>query len=160
MDIRAALCAQYHASLQMLRGAVDACPEPLWTAAVQPPFWRIVYHTLFYTHLYLMPNFEAFTPWEQHRDDLADLDPGEGEPVAYSKAELRDYLAFCERLVDEQVATLDLAAPTCGFWWYDPMPKLDHQLNNIRHVQHHTAVLSDRLHAAAGQGVEWIGRPA
>jgi hypothetical protein len=37
------------------------------------------------------------------------------------------------------------------------MSKLEHQLLNIRHLQHHTAQLADRLRQHAGAGIDWIG---
>lgn len=40
--------------------------------------------------------------------------------------------------------------------WYD-CPKLDHQIVNIRHVQHHAALLSGRLRSAIGVDIGWIG---
>ncbi len=59
-------------------------------------------------------------------------------------------------MVDAAVDGLDLEAPECGFWWYK-LPKLDHQINNIRHIQHHAALLSGRLRQATGTDVEWVG---
>ena len=44
-----------------------------------------------------------------------------------------------------------------GFWWYGKMPKLDHQVMNIRHTQHHAAQLGDRLKLATGTEVGWVG---
>ena len=54
------------------------------------------------------------------------------------------------------VDALDLHAPECGFWWYK-VSKLEHQLINLRHTQHHGAQLADRLRAAAGGHVKWVG---
>jgi hypothetical protein len=52
----------------MLKEAVTRCPEELWDdTAYKNRFWNIAYHALFYTHLYLQPNLEAFSPWEKHR---------------------------------------------------------------------------------------------
>lgn len=157
MDIVAALTSQYHASLAMLREAIEDCPEDLWVEDVQPSYWRIVYHTLFYTHFYLMPDLHTFTPWEKHRRAAVDLAASPEGLEPYPREELLAYLAICEQLVDQQLAVLDLSAPRSGFPWYDPLPKLDHQINNIRHIQHHLAVLSDRLRVAVGHGVEWRG---
>jgi len=43
---------------------------------------------------------------------------------------------------------LDLDSAESGFSWYQ-MSKLEHQLVNIRHIQHHGAQLADRLRSAA-----------
>jgi hypothetical protein len=55
MNIQSALKSQYHAALKTLRLAVEKCPDALWDnpADGPAPFWRVVYHTLFYTHFYL-----------------------------------------------------------------------------------------------------------
>jgi hypothetical protein len=51
---------------------------------------------------------------------------------------------------------MNVQARDCGFSWYQ-LPKLDHQINNIRHVQHHAAMLAGRLRLAQGTDVEWVG---
>jgi hypothetical protein len=38
------------------------------------------------------------------------------------------------------------------------MPTLEHQIVNIRHIQHHAAALSSRLRRSAGIGVNWVGK--
>ncbi len=62
--LRSALKSQYHPSLAMLRTVVRACPEDLWSSSNghANPYWRIAYHTLHYTNLYLQPNSESFAP--------------------------------------------------------------------------------------------------
>jgi hypothetical protein len=59
-------------------------------------------------------------------------------------------------MVDAAVDALDLESGSSGFAWY-PIPKLEHQLVNLRHIQHHTAQLADRLRAFADIGVSWRG---
>ncbi len=164
MDIRAALKSQYHAALVMLKQAIEQCPDDLWTGGAESvPFWRVAYHTLFYTHLYLERDEKSFRPWEHHRDEyqyLAALPwpphrpPRIAEP--YTKMQVLDYFRLCDAMVDAAVDRLDLDAPTCGFPWYR-MPKLDHQINNIRHIQHHAALLAGRLRLAAGTDIPWVG---
>ena len=56
----------------------------------------------------------------------------------------------------DAVEALDLDSDESGFPRY-PIPKLEHQLVNIRHLQHHAAQLADRLRNQAGVGVEWVG---
>jgi hypothetical protein len=83
-------------------------------------------------------------------EDLCELPhrpPQTGEP--YSKAQILDYWTICDRLVDDAVDALDLGNPQCGFSWYK-LSKLEHQLVSIRHIQHHTAQLGDRLRSATG----------
>jgi len=159
--LRAALKSQYLAALTTLRRAVVRCPAKLWTSGT-PGFWHVAYHTAFYTHLYLQPSEAAFRPWAQHRDEhqfLTSLPhppyrpPRLGEP--YSKAQVLDYIRACEAMVAPAVDALDLRSADCGFPWY-PMSKLEHQLVNLRHIQHHAALLSARLRTATGKGIAWV----
>lgn len=163
--VRRALKGQYHAAMAMLKQTVEECPEDLWVASddKQVAFWRVTYHTLFFTHLYLQPNYEAFRPWQHHRahyECLGEIpyppygQPKIGEP--YTKSQMLEYWHVCNEMVDTAVDGLDLDAPECGFPWYQ-IPKLDHQINNIRHTQHHAALLAGRLRLKLGTDVKWVG---
>src|ERR1700723_3732175 len=65
MNIQSALKSQYHAALKALCQAVEKCPDALWDDDPDgaAPFWRVVYHTLFYTHFYLQQDQHSFVPW-------------------------------------------------------------------------------------------------
>jgi hypothetical protein len=165
MDVRSALKSQYHAALKTLHEAIEKCPDAMWNdpAADSAPFWRVVYHTLFYTHLYLQQDQEAFTPWARHRDEAQFLrsvpwennrPPNPCEP--FTRDDLLEYWRVCDDMIDSGVDALDLSAPQCGFPWYK-MPTLEHQIVNIRHIQHHAAALSMRLRRSAGIEVQWVG---
>lgn len=161
MDIRAAIKGQCHGALAMLKQAIEDCPDDLWAGGPYPvPFWQVAYHTLYFTHLYLQQTIEQFRPWEHHRDEYHDLPwpPGTGPKLdhPYTRAELLDYWRICDGMVDGCVDRLDLDAPGSGFPWHKSMPKLDHQLHNIRHIQHHAALLSGRLRAANGTEIRWV----
>lgn len=160
MDVQKALKSQYHAALLMLRETIELCPADLWTAGEARPFWRIAYHALYYTHLYLQPDEAAFQPWDKHRPECHFLQWGpEEEPNAYSaytQAEMLDYWRLCDRMIDAGVDRLDLEAPECGFSWYS-MPKLEHQMMNIRHLQQHTGQLAELLNQAEVD-TSWIGK--
>lgn len=160
MTMPTVLKNQYHASLAMLRAAIDACPPAEWaTATGRNAYWQIAYHTLFYTHFYLQPDESAFVPWTQHRPDYhrlrADADAAR-ELVPYTPPELATYASMCDAMVDDAIDQMDLAAPESGFPWYR-MSKLEHQLVNLRHIQHHTGQLADRLRQSAGHGTRWVG---
>jgi DinB family protein len=154
MELHAALKSQYKASLAMLRQAIESCPTSLWTdSSYVNPFWQVAYHALFYTDFYLQPSEAAFVPWEHHRPGYNRFNP---DPVApYSADEILVYCARCENMVDSSVDRLDLSAAESGFPWYK-MSKLEHQLVNVRHLQHHTAQLAERIRQATGQGVRWV----
>ena len=135
----------------MLREAIERCPDSEWLSRDHKnAFWQVAYHVLFFTHLYLQPNETAFVLWSQHHGD----DDGTGgEP--YSKAQVLEYWGFVDRAVDGAVDLLDLERRESGFSWHR-MSKLEHQLLNIRHVQHHAAQLADRLRSAADIGIKWV----
>ena len=156
MTIQATLKSQYHASLAMLLEAIEHCPPSLWTSPVYANrYWQVAYHVLYYTDLYLQPDEASFTPWELHRPEHHRFGP-RPDLTPYTQAELLAYGHRCDALVDSAVDRLDLTAAGSGFSWYQ-MPKLEHQLVNLRHLQHHTGQLADRLRQAAGRGVRWVG---
>jgi len=141
----------------MLRTAIRRCPDDLWTARGNHanPFWWIAYHTLFYTHLYLQPNNRVFHPWEHHQPGIHHMDkPMRGSRRPYTNAEVLAYWSLCRSMVDDAVDALDLTNPQSGFSWYK-VPKMEHQIVNIRHIQYHQAQLADRLRVATGAGVGW-----
>jgi DinB superfamily len=150
--LRAVLKNQYHAALAMLREAVERCPAEEWSdTGHKNAFWQLAYHTLFFAHLYLQQNEASFRRWHgQHGgDDGISADP-------YTQEQVLDYLDTCDAMVDSAVDVLDLDSLESGFAWYS-MSKLEHQLVNIRHIQHHAAQLADRLRSAADIGIRWVG---
>jgi hypothetical protein len=166
MEVRSALKSQYHAALKTLREAIAKCPDTMWNDTAGPcvTFWRVAYHTLFYAHFYLQQDQESFTPWDRHRDEAQFMSnlpwennrpPKPCEP--YRREDLLEYWRLCDDMIDAGIDRLDLSAPQCGFPWYK-MPTLEHQIVNIRHIQHHAAALSIRLRQSAGIEVGWVGR--
>ena len=157
MSVKQAIKSQYYAALEMLNQAIEACPESLWDdPGYESPFWHIAYHVLFYTHLYLQPTEQDFRPWEKQQDgyrSLASVKESEGEP--YSKEDLLAYLQLCRGQVEEQVTAVDLQDES-GFHWL-PFDKLELQFYNIRHIQQHTGELYERLGAAGGPELRWVG---
>lgn len=141
----------------MLKAAVEICPEAMWNAGEHPrTIWRLAYHTLFYTHLYLGQAEANFQPWEKGKEDFENVYDGAHDVTPYSKEEILEYLALVDQMIDQQVDLLDLETLDCGFSWYT-IPKLEHQLNNIRHIQEHTGQIRDRLFEA-GFDLRWYGK--
>jgi hypothetical protein len=156
--------SQYRAGLAMLKAAIERCPDHLWNDSVeQVAFWRVAYHTLYFTQFYLAPNQHAFRPWAKARGENHLLGPLPSSPdrqptitEPYTRAELLEYCELLSTTLDEAVDQLDLEATECGFPWYK-MSKLEHQIVNIRHLQHHVAMLSARVRESTGKGVGWVG---
>jgi hypothetical protein len=161
------LKSQYHACLAMLQDAIEKCPESLWYDR-QPTnaYWQVAYHALFFAHLYMGQDLESFVPWPEHQRDSQNEDgiAGPPDPTStlpliprpYTKDQALRYWALCDDMVDRAVDALDLRRKDSGFHWYK-MSKVEHQLVNLRHIQHHTAQLMDRLRAAENVGVKWVG---
>ena len=167
IELKPILKSQYHAALAMVRDAVERCPDDVWTAPGHvSAFWQVAYHTIFFTHLYLHRDETSFQRWPGHQRGVQQEDgltrppdPASDLPVLptpYSRAQVLAYWQVCDDMVDSAVDALDLGAPECGFWWYK-VSKLEHQLINLRHAQHHAAQLADRLRAATDQHVKWVG---
>jgi hypothetical protein len=156
------LTSQYRASLAMLRQAVEICPSDLWLASgYHNKFWHVAYHAVFYTHFYLQDSQADFRAWVKHQPDSQFLGPRPWAPNEapalvnpYSRAEVLEYHRHCCEEVESRVPMLELSAAS-GFYWL-PFNKMELQLYNIRHLQHHTAQLTDRLRSVAGVGVGWV----
>jgi hypothetical protein len=165
--LRAMLKSQYHAALAILKETIERCPEELWLSdRYHNAFWQVAYHALFFAHLYMMPRLEDFRPWAEHQGDVqhedgipGPVDPNSKLPVIpepYSRQQALAYWAICDGMVDHAVDALDLHSSQSGFHWY-PIPKLEHQLVNLRHIQHHMAQLADRLRTEEEVGIRWVG---
>lgn len=160
--LREALSGQYKAGLEMLRQCIVACPDELWAAGDHPrTTWRIAYHAVFYTHLYLSPSLDEFEPWELHQDQATILwdDDERGTPpdeVTFSQAQVAAYVDFLSARVDGMLAAIELDSPESGFYWYK-IPKLDHQILNVRHLGVHVGQLQELLLA---KGIEpvWVSK--
>ena len=166
--LRPILKSQLHAALAMLKDAIEKCPDEVWNDEhFTNRYWQVAYHVLFYAHLYLHADEKSVRRWPWH-EARVQYPSGLGHPRAkvdaslprvaepYSKAQMLEAWAACDGMVDAAIDSFDLDAAECGFPWYR-MGKLEHQLVNIRHIQHHTAQLSDRLRACTDAGVPWVG---
>ena len=164
MSIQSIIKSQYLAALEMLKQAIVDCPDTVWDdPEYKNRFWHISYHTLFYTHLYLQPIESDFVPWAKHSDEYEFMgplpwpphkEPKIGEP--YRKQDVLEYLAFCQEQVEAAVDALNLDGQS-GFSWL-PFGKLELQFYSIRHVQHHTGELCERLGTTGDIEVDWVGQ--
>ena len=164
---RATLKSQYHAALAMLKETIERCPDDLWLSSEYTnTFWQLAYHTLFFAHMYGAPSEAAWVPWEGHQSDNQNPDgiPGPADPNStlplipkpYTKEQVLAYWKFCDDNVNAAVDAIDVFSDESGFSWY-PIPKLEHQIVNIRHIQHGAAQLADRLRAKLNVGIKWAG---
>jgi hypothetical protein len=162
VNFREVIKSQYYASLEMLKQAVIACPQSLWNdEANKNKFWHIAYHVLFYTHLYLQDSEKAFTPWDKHKNESQFMGPLPWPPHAnpnitetYKKEDILEYIEICIKEVEDKISNLNMEAQS-GFHWLH-FNKFELQFYNIRHIQHHTGALIDRLRTSTNVGVKWI----
>ncbi|MBS1705829.1 MAG: DinB family protein [Armatimonadetes bacterium] len=169
MDVVGSIKGQYHAGLKMLRQCVEVCPESVWIGGKHPRNpWRIAYHALFYTHLYMLQAEADYVPWEKHRDQVTDLWEDANPPVVspYTREEMLSYLDEIDRMVEPTLDALDWEAESTGFHWYDgerdfrpTMNKLDLEIMNLRHLQGHVGQLSEIL-MEHGIDIDWMGKSA
>lgn len=154
MDLAEILISQYRAALAMLRQTLTACPDAMWDAASDPvKFWQLAYHTLFFTHAYVGESEDSLTVWPgRHAGDVGELLVDPVEP--YTRAELLDYLDFCEAEVRARVPQLDLAGPP-GFGRSYPA-KVELQIYSIRHIMQHMGALAERLYGVTEE-IRWVG---
>jgi hypothetical protein len=158
---------QCAAAIEMLRNAVEACPDDLWDDRTDgTPVWHIAYHALFFCDLYLSDNLESFQAPDFHVDRYHFL-PGDYKEFggivttpdrSYSRQQMLEYADHCiekSRAVFAEL-TEERARERCGFWWYE-LNVGEFLINNLRHTQHHAAQLALILRRRAGVGVEWLG---
>ena len=147
MNPHKAIQSQYLAALEMLKQVIVKCPETLWDApGNQDKFWRKSYHALFYAHLYLQNAEKDFIQWEKHHNP--------DNEMPFTKDEVLEYLSFVEQQVIDCVPRTNLEAES-GFYWL-PFEKLELQFYNIRHIQHHTGELYERLGTHENIELDWV----
>ena len=154
---RTAIRQQFHASVDMVANAIEACPDSLWSGQGPGAFWYLVFHTLFFLDLYLSSEGEdRFHPPPPF--SLTELDPQGVLPVrAYGKDELLGYLEHGRKKLDAVMAGMTEAwvANPCPFP-YREMSNGELLLYNLRHVQHHAAQLNMLLRQATNSAPRWV----
>lgn len=158
---------QFAAAIQMLRLAIEACPEKLWDDRTEgSPFWHVAYHALFFADLYLSKDEKTFQPRGFHQDkahflpgDYGDFGGIVGTPErAFARQDLLEYADHCLGKCEEtfEALTEERVFERCGFWWYE-LNVGEFLLNNLRHTQHHAGQLALLLRRRAAIGVDWLG---
>ena len=153
---RSAIRQQFHAAIDMLANAIEACPESVWSADQGPSaFWYLGYHTLFFLDLYLGDTDETeFRPPSPF--GLIDDEPER----PYRKEELLDYVEHCRRRLEVVMAGMtDVWAESPCPISYRRMSNGELLLYNMRHVQHHAAQLNMLLRQKTGSAPpDWVSK--
>ncbi len=167
MDVRGALREQYAAGLAMLRDCVEKCPAEVWVSGdVGREFWRVAFHALFFTDVYLSGSEAAYRPWPGRREGVYEgmwEDPAMVEPYelpvgveVFGQEEFLAYLGYVEERLEGALEAVDLEASETGFRWYQSMSAVSLQLMSLRHLQGHVGQLSELL-LARGIDTVWVG---
>ncbi len=157
------LASQYKASLGMLRQTLEKVPEEQWnTDEYNIPNWQIAYHVLWGTRFYLRANPETYRPFDEAIEGAESLcgsqdweNPDEGVKLEgiHTKDELFSFINNIEKNLLQKIGSLPLDGNS-GFEWY-PYSRLELHINNIRHIQHHTAQIIERLKSKGITGFHW-----
>lgn len=155
---RRILTGQFLAALDMLENAMNACPERLWSVPAHgwQQYWYLVHHTLFWTDCYLADSAQAYVPPPPF--GLEELDPaGVMPPRVYSRAELATWLERCRERCRVSIGSLtdENALEPAGFP-HQRLNRLELLLDNLRHVQHHTAQLNLILRQTVDSAPRWV----
>lgn len=157
------IASQFKACLGMLGQAIEKVPETLWNNdAYDNPIWQIAYHSLWGTKFYLSENPESFVPFENAIEGAESLggiqdweNPDKGVKVEgfHTQTELLAYIEIITKHLLEDIEAIPLDQNS-GFDWY-PYSRLELHINNIRHIQHHTAQIIERLKNQGKSGFIW-----
>lgn len=153
---RTVLWKQFGAAIDMLDNAVVACPDSLWRQPVWPDpsvpseraeFWFIAYHAVFWLDLYLFGSEEGFAPPAPYTLVEQDDSAGPLPDRAYSKDEVRAYLAYARQKCRATIETMtdERARQSVNFPWMsegEDVSYFELQLYSMRHIQEHAAQLS------------------
>ena len=170
--LKNSLWKSFGASIDMLKKAIEACPEEYWTNHKR--FFYIAYHTTIFLDCYLtipFTKFSALLPFtltdeeDIPKDAVDDVVPDK----IYSTKELLGYVHYCrekcrniitalteEALQQEWInasANPDLSLPSSATEYYTVMEIL---FFNMRHVQHHAAQLYLLLRQTINDAPEYV----
>ena len=155
---KSAIGRQFHAAMDMLSNAIEACPDSVWFDPGPHAFWYLAFHTLFFADLYLSEQDESqFHPPPPF--GLTELEDGVLPERAYSKDELRAYIGHCRKRLDgiTLAMTETWVANPCPFP-FRGMSNGELLLYNMRHVQHHAAQLNVLLRQKTDSAPNWVSK--
>jgi hypothetical protein len=151
--------SQFSASLDMLGNAIEECPPKVWGEKIGfQEFWYLAYHTLFFVDYYMSEKEEGFEPLEPYT--LGELDPkGVLPDRIYTKGELFTYLKYCRKKAKERIngLTESTAFVRCRFE-KPAVTVAELMLNQMRHIQHHTAQLNLILRQKTDVVPGWVSK--
>ena len=149
MVYKKAIKGQYQISLNMLKQAIEKCPDSMWNdQSFANKFWQLAFHTLFYVDMYTQGTDENFVAWEKYKENFQHLGRDSKEdpiPVqdAYSKEDVLEYYNHILKDIDARVDGTDMEAISAVSWI--TCTSFELQIHNIKHIHHHVGMMFDRL---------------
>ncbi len=157
-DLKTSIWKQYGAAIDTLEDAIKLCPDSLWTGVLWQDaddarygqFWRVTYHTLFWTDLFIHGSMETFVPPALFIKNGLPESPYTKEMIyTYLKQVRAKAQAMLESLTDEQAYTIS------HYEWIQA-PYIEMQLYAMRHIQEHAAQLNLFLGEQGVTGQDWV----
>ena len=146
----------YRAVFQMVRKAIELCPDSLWNERTdEPPFWQQAYHTIGAVYFYLTDSPEDSRTPAFVRGEATNLK--HIPATTPSRQQILEYLEQVSEKCDAVLSslTVEQLEGKNNFPWTGPT--LAHRLiYNIRHAQHHVGWLNSILSRKAGKAAEWV----
>ena len=163
VDLKNLLLSQHQAALTTLAKCIELCPDGAWNEKVANlPISTAVFHTLFWTDMYLERSTEHLKDQEYHKTNSEIF--GEYEELAsdlqkrtYERSQVDNYFEFCRAKAAKVILaeTDESLAEKSGFDWLD-CSRAEVHVYSSRHIQHHAAQISVRLRVNHGVDVPWV----
>jgi hypothetical protein len=163
--VNAALLRQYLAALSTLEQGIDSFDGRAW-AEPHPdmPVHQVVFHTLFFTDLYLHHGNEGFREQQFHRENpglFQDYEEFKDQVQTnlYDREACRAYLGHCREKADATLRreSADVLAGDCGYPGRG-LSRVELHVYNMRHIQHHAAQLGLRNQLRGGPALRWVSK--
>lgn len=156
------IIGQYEAALCTIATIVNQVPDEIWSGKVANyGFDQSLFHTLFYTDVYLSKNEHLVADQKfhkQHADVFEGYEEFESSPPTkrYSIEFIKQYLDFCVEKSRTAVnaETEKSLAGEAEFSWHTISRGEIHPYN-LRHIQHHAAQLIMRLRLDSDINIGW-----
>lgn len=153
-SLKKILWRQFGASIDMLKNAIELCPESLWDTKQQ--FGYNAFHCTFFLDYYLTLDPKDFMPPQPF--SLSEFEDRLPERT-YTKAEVLHYLQFCREKCKNLIG--NMTDEIYASDWINESKTMKYNvveilLYNMRHVQHHAAQLNLLLRENINDAPHWI----
>jgi len=149
------------AALATLRQCIENCSEAEWNQSHNDaPFSQVLFHTLFYTDLYLSDGRNEFKLQGFHKENMdifreyEELEYRKAEEL-YTRGEIEKYFNFCHGKINSYFDIFN-AGNLCEKSPHLDFTYLELFIDVIRHIQHHAAQLGLRMQQITGKELNWI----